>query len=329
MKILFTSTHLTSFIRDDLNLLRRHFDVEHLSTLGIRSLFAIAAAVRRADVTLTWFASVYAAAVVFFARRWNKRSVIIVGGVDVANLPEIGYGLWRSPWKSVLVRYALRAADRVLVVDPSLQRAAMQRAEYDGGNIRYVPTGYDAERWVPAGEKEPFILTVANCEDDARLRVKGIPFLIDAAKKMTDVRFVVVGVAEHLIYRVAPPPNVTLIPFVGQPRLLEYYQRAKVYCQPSLSEGLPNSLCEAMLCECIPVGTAVGGIPTVLHAVGFLVPPNDRAALVDALRRALAASDEIGKAARRFIGASFPSARREAELLHEIRSVIGSRSLHV
>lgn len=329
LKILFTSTHTTSFISEDLAILRRHCEVEYRRTRGIGSLVMLPAAIRRADCTFTWFASVYAAFVVFFARVWKKSSFIIVGGVDVAKLPDIGYGIWLSPWKSFLVRYALRAADRVLVVDPSLQREAMLRAQYNGANIRYVPTGYDAERWVPSGEKEPFVLTVAKCEDHVRLHVKGVPLLLEAARQMPQVRFVIIGVAEHLLQPVVAtaPPNVSIMPFVERERLLGFYQRAKVYCQASRSEGLPNSLCEAMLCECIPVGTNVGGIPTVLHTVGFLVPSGDRDALVNALRRALAAPDEIGKAARRCIAASFSTARREDELLQEIRVVCAKEKL--
>jgi glycosyltransferase involved in cell wall biosynthesis len=323
LKILFTSTHLTSFIRDDLHLLRRHFDVEHLITQGARSLFKIAAAVRRADVTVTWFASVYAAVVVFFAQRWNKRSMIIVGGVDVANLPEIGYGVWRSRWKSVLVRYALRHADRVLVVDASLQRAAIQRANYDGNNIRCVPTGYDARRWHPAGEKEPLVLTVSKCEDLTRLKVKGVPFLLDTAKRMTDVRFILVGPSRHLLphLRADAPPNVEIVPYVEQDELLAFYQRAKVYCQPSYSEGLPNALCEAMLCECIPVGTAVGGIPTAMQGIGFLVPYGDVHALVEAITQALAAPSSVGHRARAHIAENFTLSHRENALLRTLHEL--------
>ena len=48
---------------------------------------------------------------------------------------------------------------------------------------------------------------------------------------------------------------------IERARLLEYYRRAKVYCQPSRREGLPGALCEAMLCGCYPVVTGTGGMP--------------------------------------------------------------------
>lgn len=320
VKLLLTSTHHTTFIKDDLDLLGKHFDVQYLQTTGIGSLPAILRSVRRNDVAFTWFASVYAAAVVWCARLLRKKSIIVVGGVDVANHPEIDYGIWRSSWKARLVRYALRHADRVLVVDPSLQTKATSLAEYDGANIRYVPTGYDAEWWRPAGTKERIVLTVAKCEDLARLRVKGIPFLLETAQRLPEVKFVVVGIAQHLIPETGglALPNVEVVPLVPRDTLRSYYQRAAVYCQPSYSEGLPNSLCEAMLCECAPVGTNVGGIPTAINGCGFIVRYGDAEALADALSNALRDASALGQKARLHIAQTFPLARRERELLEVI-----------
>ena len=57
--------------------------------------------------------------------------------------------------------------------------------------------------------------------------------------------------------------------------LLNYFQRAKVFCQFSFSEGLPNTLCEAMLCECIPVGSNVNGIPKAIGDYGYILQLKD------------------------------------------------------
>ncbi|HCH63248.1 MAG: hypothetical protein CL927_08750 [Deltaproteobacteria bacterium] len=62
---------------------------------------------------------------------------------------------------------------------------------------------------------------------------------------------------------------------------------ARVFVQPSLSEGLGMAVVEAMMAGKVVVASRVGGIPEVVGDEGFLVPPGDPAALADALERAL------------------------------------------
>ena len=317
MKILFTSTHVPSFIREDVEILQKHFHVDHLITRGWTSFFTIPAHILRADVTFTWFASVYSALVVFFARLLGKQSVIVVGGVDVARYPEINYGIWLTPWKAVLVKYALRHVWKVLIVDPFQKREAMRLAAYDGVNIEYVATGYDSSFWFPSGPKESSVLMVAACQDEGRMKAKGVDFFLAAAALVPDTKFVLVGIGKEMFepVRHKAPPNVEVVPFVQRHELLRYYQRAKVYCQPSYIEGLPNSLCEAMLCECIPVGTNTGGIPTAIQEIGFLVPYGNSIGLSNAIREALRAPDSVGARAREHIAKNFALQKREDALV--------------
>jgi glycosyltransferase involved in cell wall biosynthesis len=324
VKILLTSTHVTSFIKEDVEILQKHFTVEHLITKGLRALFTIPVHILSADVTFTWFASVYSFIMVFFARLLGKPSIIVVGGVDVAKYPEINYGIWLTPWKAVLVKYAIKHAHKVLAVDPFQQQEAKRLAKYDGRNIEYVATGYDSTVWFPAGRKEDFVLTVAACQNEWRMKAKGIDTLFSSARLLPATRFVVIGLAEQLIpaARVGAASNVEIVPFVHQQELLRYYQRAKVYCQPSYTEGLPNSLCEAMLCGCIPVGTNVGGIPTAMDGIGFLVPCGDASALSQAIRQALQAPASVGTKAREHIGKIFTLQQREDALVRILKETV-------
>ncbi|TMC72682.1 MAG: glycosyltransferase [Chloroflexi bacterium] len=64
---------------------------------------------------------------------------------------------------------------------------------------------------------------------------------------------------------------------------------ADVFVLPSLSEGVPLALLEAMLAARPIVATAVGEVPTVLSGrAGVVVPPGDAAALASALASILA-----------------------------------------
>jgi len=65
------------------------------------------------------------------------------------------------------------------------------------------------------------------------------------------------------------------------------YAASDVVVLPSLWEGLPLVLLEAMAARRPVVGTRVGGVPEVLRhkETGFLVPPGDSAALCAAIKR--------------------------------------------
>jgi L-malate glycosyltransferase len=67
-----------------------------------------------------------------------------------------------------------------------------------------------------------------------------------------------------------------------------------LYVMPSLSEGLPMAMIEAMFAARPVVASAVGGIPDVVtHGThGLLVPPGDPAALREALSRLLGSPAE-------------------------------------
>ena len=72
-------------------------------------------------------------------------------------------------------------------------------------------------------------------------------------------------------------------------------------CEAGSSDRSPNSLIEAMACGKAVIGTAVGGIPTIMDGTGLLIQPNDSAALVQAISELTAdmqLREILGKEAR-------------------------------
>ena len=83
-----------------------------------------------------------------------------------------------------------------------------------------------------------------------------------------------------------------------------------LFVMPSLWEGLPLSMVLAMGAGLPVVATRVAGIPEVVHdgETGLLVPPDDSAALGDALARVVADrawGARLGHAARAFVEPRF------------------------
>jgi glycosyltransferase involved in cell wall biosynthesis len=83
-----------------------------------------------------------------------------------------------------------------------------------------------------------------------------------------------------------------------------------VFVLPSVSEGLSNTILEAMAAARPVVATRVGGAEEMIDdgRTGVLVPPSDPGAMAAALRRLLGAGDvgaAMGAAARRRVEAEF------------------------
>ena len=321
-KILFVCPYLLSFIQNDLDLLKRHFDVKIGHYTGLVSIPKILIGVLWSDITFSWFADIHAFWALRLSKLFKKKSIVVVGGFEVANVPEINYGLMRSKKSARKVKYVLENADRVLTVDDSLKLDAINNTRVDGENIITVPTGYDSNIWKFDGEKEDLVITVSIGNSWNRARLKGLDTFVKSTRFLTDVKFLVIGIQGNALKELQDiaPLNLEFSDPLSQDELLLYYQKAKVYCQLSLREGLPNALCEAMLCECVPVGTERGGIPTAIGDTGFYVPYGDPKATAGAIKEALVS--EKGNEARERIKTMFPKERREKEIVDIISQVL-------
>jgi len=314
----------SSFVRQDYEILSNHFDVRRVRYSSLKDVVSILGAVLRSDVTFSWFAGGHAFLAVLFSKIFGKRSIVVVGGYDVAYVPQMDYGQFTQAWhKKAMTKFALRHADRVLVVDPSLKDDAIRNAGISGENIECLPTGYDHLKFKPCGKKEDIAMTVCVADSWSRIKIKGVDTFVKAAMLMPDIKFLVVGLRGEsldMIQKIAPS-NIELIGPVSQEELISYYQKAKVYCQLSMREGLPNALCEAMLCECAPVGTECCGIASAIGDCGFYVPYGQADATAKAIRKALSSQD-VGKRARKRIMDLFALSRRERGL-EQILNAVG------
>jgi glycosyltransferase involved in cell wall biosynthesis len=324
-KILFTSTLDLPFIAGDVHLLNRHHDVDRLTTHGFLAPFKTLLRLLPVDLSYTWFATTDAYWIVLLSRLLGKSSIIVVDSVDPTDQRSLRGGIWLNPWRTPLVKYAVRHADRVLVVAPMLKEQLKMLCGYHGANIAWVPMGFDVTQWVPADSTQSRVLTVAACADASRLRAKGIDFLVSCAQKMPEVKFTVIGTLRETALGAGIPDagNVEYLPQVPRSELANHYRATRVYFLPSASEGMPNSLCEAMLCGCIPVATEVGAVPEILGGTGFRVQHGDTEGAVRALRSALEAPASVGDAARQRILDNVLIDRRERELLETIAEVLG------
>jgi glycosyltransferase involved in cell wall biosynthesis len=151
----------------------------------------------------------------------------------------------------------------------------------------------------------------------ARLHAgKGHRFLLEAAVQIPDAIFVLAGDGDErdrLVERARELQVADRVRFLGDrqdvPALLAC---CDLFVLPSLYEGLPMSILEAMAAARPVVATSVGGIGEVVtHEVnGLLVPPSDSDALAAAIRRVLSSpqlAERLGRAGRASVIEKFSS----------------------
>jgi len=144
---------------------------------------------------------------------------------------------------------------------------------------------------VAGNAQAPLALTVARL--DAQ---KGIAHLVEAAAMVPDVIFAIAGDGPDrpaLEARAAALGLASRVRFLGHrrdvPALLAV---ADLFVLPSLYEGLPLSVLEAMAAGVPVVATAIGGTnELVSSATGTLVSPADPRALAEGIRALLADRD--------------------------------------
>jgi glycosyltransferase involved in cell wall biosynthesis len=217
-----------------------------------------------------------------------------------------------------LARWSHRLADRVVVNS----RAALEeerRAGAPADTTTYIPNGVDvAEEGPPAraalGLPEGFLVVAVGQLSE----IKGHRYLIEAWPEVVRAhpaaRLVLVGdgprgpALQEQARRLGVDGSVFFLGF--RPDGRRYAAAADVFVQPSLTEGMPNAVLEAMAAGRPVIATRVGGVPELITdgETGRLVPPADPAALAAAIASLLADEAErlrLGGAARARTRAEF------------------------
>jgi glycosyltransferase involved in cell wall biosynthesis len=314
MQILYVYSRLYPFVEIDLELLRERWDVREWAQPGrYANPLQVARAVRRADLVFGWFASWHTFWPFTLARILRKPSLLVTGGFDTANIPEIGYGYQRGGVARPAARWIIRSATKLVTNSEFTRDEVARNVGVDGRDVSIVYHGVpDPFGELPRGSREPVALTVGNVAWLTFER-KGLRTFVEAARFAPDVRFVVVGkwmddAVDKL--RELAADNVEFTGWVSDAALADWYRRASVYVQPSRHEGFGISVAEAMLAGCVPVVSAAGALPEVVGDIGTQLRDPEPQALAEAVRSQLGAGESERRRARERVLERFTLAGR-------------------
>jgi len=204
-----------------------------------------------------------------------------------------GYDIYLLPfrdreWKEK-IEYVLNTADHIITVSKS-NLACIKQLDVSTP-VTVIPNGFRSDLFYPRDSSEcrkilnlpqdkKIILTVGNLEP-----IKGQMHLVDAIKEIIrerkDILCIIVGAGkirsklERQIRSLGLEENVILAGGKPHGEIPLWMNACDIFVLPSLNEGNPTVMFEALGCGKPFVGTKVGGVPEVITSdeYGLLVEP--------------------------------------------------------
>jgi glycosyltransferase involved in cell wall biosynthesis len=250
-----------------------------------------------------------------------------------------------TPMMRFLDRRTLNRVDRVCVLSEILSRDLQERLAFSPRRIIVIPNSIDVavcdSALTTEGDRaraklglSPADLVVVSV---GRLhRQKGFDCLLDAfrpfALEHPRGKLVIAGEGpqrqelEKKSEELRIPDRVLFTGLVPSPWPI--LAAADIFVLPSLYEGMPNALLEAMAAALPVVATPVGAVPEMITdgEEGLLVPPDDPEALTAALERLAWSPDlrrELGRRARERVERFYAPERTMEKLEALYESLLG------
>jgi glycosyltransferase involved in cell wall biosynthesis len=233
-----------------------------------------------------------------------------------------------------LDRFFYRRAGCYIAPSPALQKACLA-AGFSSGRLICLPNGVDTHRFRPADRTEKLALRARLGLPVDQVLVfftghysadKRPDFLAEVWSELAvkGVGLVLVGRTDPSGYEVSPGVTArvraaadkagspgSLVAVERTDTIEDYFRACDIFCLPSVREGLPNALLEAMACGLACVATCLPGITDYLleeTGSGLLFEPDDRAALKAALECLCtdqSLRESLGPRARRTVCAEY------------------------
>ncbi|NJE11021.1 glycosyltransferase family 4 protein [Thermococcus sp. MAR1] len=232
-------------------------------------------------------------------REFNAPLIITAHGYDVYEVP------FRSGEWFEKIRFALNSANHIITVSKSNFQILTENLGVPKDKLSVIPNGFDSNLFRPMDKFEArvtlgiprdkrVLLNVANL-----VLVKGHRYLIESIRKIAGVeKNVVLYIVGNGPLRKGLEAQIRGLNLEGIVRLVGarphseiplWMNAADLFVLPSLNEGNPTVMFEALGVGLPFVGTAVGGVPEIVASedYGLLCPPADPECLAEKILIAL------------------------------------------
>ncbi|HNS16436.1 MAG TPA: glycosyltransferase family 4 protein [Bacteroidales bacterium] len=353
-KLIYIAPGNPTFVQRDINFLLRSYTVIPLlypwspkiriPLLFFRQAVEITRYLHSAKAIIVMFGGYWSLIPSLFGKLFNRPVYIIPGGTDCVSFPELNYGSLRKPLLRIFIKWSYQLCTRLAPVDHSLALSDYSydtETTYPKQGFRYffpklttphtvIYNGFDPEFW----NRDHFVsrnlnsfITVGTIPNETRFILKGMDLVCHLAGNLPQSEFIIIGISAYMKTKIPPDlKNVRCYDFLSADRIKALLSGSEFYLQLSVSEGFPNALCEAMLCECIPIGSNVGAIASIIGDSGYVVPKRDEQAILEKVKNILSMDPgrrkALGASARQRIIENFSLSDRERALVRLIEGTM-------
>jgi glycosyltransferase involved in cell wall biosynthesis len=264
-----------------------------------------------------------------FRRRWHAASdyppyVMTLHGLEERRVHvmsrEVKKGqAWNYSWRNRVwhrlyhqprFRWCIKTANGAHAYSRDVWTMLQLKYNLDSDRVAYIPNGVEARFFIPREYRETDSLRLLYA--GTWLDQRGIFYIREALRKIAPkfpgltMTFAGCGAAAEAIQQFFGEElkeRVVVRPVVAAERMQELYAEHDVLLFPSLMEGLPAVLLEAMATGMPVITTETCGMPDVVENDfnGLLIPPGNVAAIEGAIERFASSAElrrELGKTAR-------------------------------
>ena len=239
---------------------------------------------------------------IFLLRKIRKTKVVAIFHHTYWQQKEY---IEKQRWKRIFCifeRVTLKKVDKIVCVSKDTKDVIVEQYKIPNEKVIVIPNVVDKKEYFPIEgiEKIPNSLLYVGRLDER----KGIKFLVKTysllAKSSPHIKLYIIGKGPYTSYIQDEKEknqliNISLLGFVPQKDLNEWYNKASCFICPSIFEGFGITVIEAMAAGTPVIATNVSGIRTILNDGynGYLVDYNDTSNLIQKIQQVLSQNNEI------------------------------------
>ena len=207
----------------------------------------------------------------------------------------------KRPARKMINRILSKITDKIVAVSEDVKKDIIRYDKTEVSKVMVITNGIDIEKFNPKGNfadiRKEFSIKEGAIVVGFVGRIvpaKGLQYLIDSIpyvkEEFKNIKLLIIGegsIVAKLHEQAKEKKVYDNIIFTGRRRdIPDILSCIDIFVMPSIAEGLPNALLEAMAMGKPIVATEVGGIPEVIKngVNGLLVPPRDPIALATAMK---------------------------------------------